>query len=74
MTPGPISSHALPGAFHIHSGREEVIPYNFAPTKTCQGRKPGYSIIFRGWQRAFPFSQTKKIIDPGFSLKEDEKA
>lgn len=70
----PISSRALPGASHIHSGREEVIPYNLAPTKTCQGRKPGYSIIFRVWQRAFPFFQTKKTTDPGFSLKEKEKA
>lgn len=76
ITLTPIASHTLPGASHFHSGREEVFlySYNLALTKTCQGREPGYSVTFRGSQRAFPFSQTKKAIDPGFSLREEEKA
>lgn len=51
MTPTPIPFHALPGASHIHLGREEgrffFIPYNLTPNKTCQGIKPSYSVIFR---------------------------
>lgn len=67
----PIPSHALPGASHIHSGKEEASLYS---SQSCQGRAPGYSVTFRGGQRAFPLSQTKKVTDPGFSLREEEKA
>lgn len=62
MTPTPILSHTLPGASHSHSGRRGFSVFHIVLSRP----RAWLSVTFRGRQRAFPLSQTKKVTDPDF--------
>lgn len=74
MTPAPISFRALPGASHIHSGREEVILLILLPLKHVKAESLATQSSLGYGKGPFLFFKQKKTIDPGFSLKEKEKA
>lgn len=49
------------------------IPDDLAPTKHVKAYSLAVQSLWGMWQRAFPFSQTKRATDPRCSLREEEK-
>lgn len=75
-TPTPYPTSCAPRSFSYplrERGRKFFIPYDLVPTKHVKAHSLAVQSFWDVWQRAFPFSQTKRATDPTFSLREEEK-